>query len=51
MIWYVEKITDTKTIIDAGILRTPALALNGNIVFEGKVSSIDEVATQLRKSA
>lgn len=43
----VEKITDTNAIIDAGILRTPALALNGDIVIEGKVASIDEVAAHL----
>jgi len=39
----VEKITDTNTIIDAGVMRTPALAIDGDIVTEGKVSSPDEI--------
>jgi small redox-active disulfide protein 2 len=43
----VEKITDTNAIIDAGIMRTPALAINGDIVIEGKVSSADEVRALL----
>jgi len=43
----VEKITDTNAIIDAGIMRTPALAIDGDIVVEGKVSSADEVKALL----
>lgn len=43
----VEKITDTNAIIDAGIMRTPALAIDGDIVIEGKVSSADEVKALL----
>ena len=34
----VEKVTDTNAIIDAGIMRTPALAIDGEIVIEGKGS-------------
>jgi small redox-active disulfide protein 2 len=45
----IEKITDTNAIIDAGILRTPALALDDDIVIEGKVASIDDVEAQLRQ--
>lgn len=45
----VEKVTDTNAIIDAGILRTPALALDGEIVIEGKVASVEDVEAQLRK--
>ena len=44
----VEKVTDTNAIIDAGIMRTPALAIDGDIVVEGKVSSADEVKALLR---
>jgi small redox-active disulfide protein 2 len=43
----VEKITDTNAIIDAGIMRTPALAIDGGIVVEGKVSSADEIKALL----
>ena len=39
----VEKVTDTNAIIDAGILRTPALAIDGEIVIEGKVADADEI--------
>lgn len=34
----VIKVTDTNAIIDAGVMRTPALAVNDAIVLEGKVA-------------
>ena len=43
----VEKVTDTNAIIDAGVMRTPALAINGDIVIEGKVSNPDEIKGML----
>lgn len=43
----VEKITDTNAIIDAGILRTPALAVDEEILIEGKVASADEIGQLL----
>lgn len=43
----VEKITDTNAIIDAGVMRTPALAIDGDIVIEGKVSSADDIKALL----
>lgn len=39
----IEKITDTNSIIDAGIMRTPALAIDNDIVIEGKVAGVDEI--------
>jgi small redox-active disulfide protein 2 len=39
----VEKVTDVNAIIDAGIMRTPALAVDDDIVVEGKVPSSDEL--------
>jgi len=39
----VEKITDVNAIIDAGVMRTPALAVDEEIVVEGKVPSSDEL--------
>jgi len=39
----VEKITDTNLIIDAGIMRTPALAIDGDIIIEGKVAGVDDI--------
>ena len=43
----VEKVTDTNAIIDAGVMRTPALAIDGDIVVEGKVSSPNEIQALL----
>jgi small redox-active disulfide protein 2 len=37
-----EKVTDMNAIIDAGVTRTPALAVNGQIRSAGKVLSIEE---------
>ena len=39
----VDKIEDMNAIIDAGVMRTPALAVDGKIVIEGKVVSADEL--------
>ncbi|TVO60450.1 thioredoxin family protein [Denitromonas ohlonensis] len=39
----IEKVTDTNAIIDAGIMRTPALAIDDEIVIEGKVANADEI--------
>ncbi|MDR9468710.1 thioredoxin family protein [Marinospirillum sp.] len=39
----IEKITDTNAIIDAGIMRTPALAVDDEIVVEGKVANSKEL--------
>jgi len=38
-----EKITDMNAIIDAGVMRTPALGVDGRIVVEGKVVAVDEL--------
>ena len=47
MAYELEKVTDTNAIIDAGIMRTPALAIDGEIVVEGKVPSSTELAALL----
>jgi len=39
----IEKVTDTNAIIDAGIMRTPALAIDGEIVIEGKVAGSEDI--------
>lgn len=39
----VEKIADMNGIIDAGVMHTPALAVNGEVVVEGKVPGPDEI--------
>lgn len=44
----VEKITDVNAIIDAGILRTPALAVDDEILVEGKVPGSNEIEILLQ---
>ncbi len=39
----IEKVTDTNVIIAAGIMRTPALAIDDNIVIEGKVAKAQDI--------
>lgn len=39
----VEKVTDMNGIIDAGVMHTPALAVNGEVVVEGKIPGPDEI--------
>ncbi|HAW61372.1 MAG TPA: redox-active disulfide protein 2 [Pseudomonas sp.] len=41
--YQLEKITDVNAIIDAGVMRTPALAVDDDALVEGKVPSSDEL--------
>ncbi|MCW8846711.1 MAG: MTH895/ArsE family thioredoxin-like protein [Gammaproteobacteria bacterium] len=43
----IDKVTDMNAIIDAGVFRTPALAVNGDLVIEGAVPSADKLKTYL----
>jgi len=43
----IEKVTDMNAIIDAGVLRTPALAVDGVVVVEGTVPSADKIKSFL----
>lgn len=45
----VEKVTETSDIVDAGIMRTPALAIDGEIAVEGKVASAGELEKLLAR--
>lgn len=38
-----DKVTDVNAIIDAGVMRTPALAVDDEIIVEGKVPSSNEL--------
>ncbi len=42
-----EKVTDMNAIIDAGVMSTPALVVNGEIKSMGKVLSVDDIKTLL----
>lgn len=39
----VVKVTDMNDIIDAGVMRTPALAVDGRIIVEGKVPGAEDI--------
>ena len=43
-----EKVTDMNAIIDAGVMRTPALALDGRVVLEGRVASAEDLQKLLQ---
>lgn len=38
-----EKVTDTNAIIDAGVMMTPALVVDGQVKTSGKVPSVEEL--------
>lgn len=44
----VEKITDINVITGFGVMMTPALAIDGEVKFVGKVASPDEIAKLLQ---
>ncbi len=44
----IEKVTDVNAIIDAGVMHTPALAVDGAIISEGKIASADEIGKHLQ---
>ena len=39
----IEKITDINQIIDFGVTVTPALAVDGEVKFSGRIPSIEEI--------
>ncbi|HRQ57178.1 MAG TPA: thioredoxin family protein [Azoarcus taiwanensis] len=43
----VEKVTDMNAIIDAGVMRTPALGIGDEVLVEGKVASSEELMQML----
>ena len=44
----VEKCSDINSIAEAGILRTPGLAINGNIVSQGKVLAASKIEEMIK---
>ncbi len=41
----VEKVTDIQAIIQRGVLSTPALAINGKLVLQGRIPTVDQLKT------
>jgi protein-disulfide isomerase len=42
-----EKVTDMQAIVRAGVMRTPALVVNGQVKLYGHVPNVDELKTIL----
>jgi small redox-active disulfide protein 2 len=45
----VTKVDDLIAISDAGVLRTPALGIDGKLVLQGRVPGVQELSTIIRK--
>jgi len=44
----IEKITDITDIMSFGVMRTPALAVDGQVKVSGKIASADEIKKMLK---
>lgn len=44
----IEKVTDINEIIDFGVIVTPALAVDGEVKFYGKIPSVEEIESILK---
>jgi small redox-active disulfide protein 2 len=45
----VEKITDINVMIDRGVLQSPALLIDGKIVSQGKIPTVEQVKQLIQK--
>ena len=45
----IGKVTDIDQIIDFGVAVTPALAVDGEVKFSGKIPSVEEIEEVLKK--
>lgn len=46
--YLLEKVTDIQRIMDFGVMLTPALAVDGKVLFSGKVPDVQDLVTMLR---
>ncbi len=45
----VIKVTDINVMIDKGVMQTPALIINGNIVMQGKIPTVERIKQFIQK--
>jgi len=45
----IEKVTDINKIIDFGVAVTPALSIDGDVKFSGKIPSVKEIEKVLKE--
>lgn len=46
-----EKVTDPTEIIDMGVMTTPGLAINDQVVFKGRIPSLEEIVATIEEAA
>ena len=46
----IEKVTDINKIVDFGVTATPALVIDGEVKFSGKIPSVEEIEEVLNKN-
>ncbi|MDD5504794.1 MAG: thioredoxin family protein [Candidatus Omnitrophica bacterium] len=46
----VVKVTDIDTMIDRGIVQTPALIIDGKIIMQGKIPSVEQIKQFIQKT-
>jgi len=44
-----EKVTDIDTIVEMGVMITPALVIDGKVIMSGKVPSVEEIIDLIEK--
>jgi small redox-active disulfide protein 2 len=47
----VRKVEDIVAIAEAGVMRTPALGIDGRLVLQGRVPGVTELASIIKKAA
>jgi small redox-active disulfide protein 2 len=47
----VVKITDIKTMIELGVLSTPALIIDGKLMVQGKIPNVEQIKDWIQKGA
>ncbi|QLJ52724.1 MAG: hypothetical protein Sv326_0549 [Candidatus Fermentimicrarchaeum limneticum] len=45
----IEKVSDINTMVESGVMMTPAVAVDGAVIFQGRVPKKDEVVAALKK--
>ena len=47
----VVKVTDISVMIDKGIMQTPALIINGKIIVQGKIPTVEQLKEIIQREA
>ena len=47
----IVKITDINTMIEKGVIQTPALIINGKIIVQGKIPTVEQLKEIIQREA